>query len=182
VPGYPIRKPSDHSSVDSSPRHIAASHVLHRSLMPRHPPYALNNLHHKHNTTIKHKNRCSHPLYNSQTPTRQPNHINPPGLTQQQNRFGSGQVPEPSQHTSRVLSQDPTACRHISHPTTPQLPFHAHPQKGGSTSKPSSHQTVTHPVVPQSTEQPPPQTIAAAGWRLHQPHRVGGVLCSLERR
>jgi hypothetical protein len=44
VPGYPIRKPSDHSSVDSSPRHIAASHVLHRPLMPRHPPTALNNL------------------------------------------------------------------------------------------------------------------------------------------
>src|ERR1044072_7792279 len=44
VPGFPIRKSSDLSSVDSSPRHIAASHVLHQLLMPRHPPYALNNL------------------------------------------------------------------------------------------------------------------------------------------
>src|ERR1700754_923054 len=44
VPGYPIRTPWDHSSVDSSPRPIAASHVLHRLPMPRHPPYALSNL------------------------------------------------------------------------------------------------------------------------------------------
>ena len=44
LPGYPIRKSSDHSSVDSSPRHIAASHVLHRLLVPRHPPCALTNL------------------------------------------------------------------------------------------------------------------------------------------
>lgn len=44
LPGFPIRKSSDHSSVDSSPRHIAASHVLHRLLVPRHPPCALNNL------------------------------------------------------------------------------------------------------------------------------------------
>ena len=44
VPGFPIRTSSDTRSVDSSPRHIAASHVLHQLLMPRHPPYALNNL------------------------------------------------------------------------------------------------------------------------------------------
>src|SRR5215211_4489177 len=44
VPGSPIRTPWDHSSVDSSPRPIAASHVLHRLLVPRHPPFALDNL------------------------------------------------------------------------------------------------------------------------------------------
>jgi hypothetical protein len=44
VPGYPIRTPWDHSSVDNSPRPIAASHVLHRLLVPRHPPSALDNL------------------------------------------------------------------------------------------------------------------------------------------
>ena len=44
LPGFPIRKSSDHSLVDSSPRHIAASHVLHRLLVPRHPPCALHNL------------------------------------------------------------------------------------------------------------------------------------------
>src|SRR5437763_16804913 len=44
VPGFPIRTPWDHSLVDSSPRPIAASHVLHRLLVPRHPPFALSNL------------------------------------------------------------------------------------------------------------------------------------------
>src|ERR1700760_1844006 len=39
-----MRTPWDHSSVDSSPRPIAASHVLHRLLVPRHPPFALDNL------------------------------------------------------------------------------------------------------------------------------------------
>src|SRR6195952_2112313 len=64
VPGFPIRTSSDHSSVDSSPRPIAASHVLHRLLMPRHPPCAL-----KHLFTT----RCSHPLCNTQhTTTPQP--------------------------------------------------------------------------------------------------------------
>ena len=47
VPGYPIRTSSDPRSVDNSPRHIAASHVLHRPLMPRHPPCALTHLHTK---------------------------------------------------------------------------------------------------------------------------------------
>ena len=44
VPGFPIRTPSDHRSVDSSPRHFAASHVLHRLPVPRHPPCALKHL------------------------------------------------------------------------------------------------------------------------------------------
>ena len=44
MPGFPIRKSSDLSSVDSSPRLIAASYVLHRLLVPRHPPCAFNNL------------------------------------------------------------------------------------------------------------------------------------------
>src|SRR3982751_8089 len=44
VLGFPIRTPWDNSLVDSSPRPIAASHVLHRLLVPRHPPFALDNL------------------------------------------------------------------------------------------------------------------------------------------
>jgi hypothetical protein len=47
VLGFPIRTSSDQRSVGSSPRHIAASHVLHRPLMPRHPPCALKHLQHK---------------------------------------------------------------------------------------------------------------------------------------
>ena len=54
VPGFPIRKSSDPRSVDSSPRHIAASHVLHRLPVPRHPPCALKHLH----TNTKIRRNC----------------------------------------------------------------------------------------------------------------------------
>jgi hypothetical protein len=43
-PGFPIRRSTDQSLVDSSPWLIAATHVLHRHLAPRHPPLALCNL------------------------------------------------------------------------------------------------------------------------------------------
>ena len=42
VLGFPIRTSSDQRTVGNSPRHNAASHVLHRPSMPRHPPYARN--------------------------------------------------------------------------------------------------------------------------------------------
>jgi hypothetical protein len=44
TPGFPIRKSSDQSLVTDSPRLIAGSYVLHRLLVPRHPPCALINL------------------------------------------------------------------------------------------------------------------------------------------
>jgi hypothetical protein len=95
MPGYPIRTPWDHSSVDSSPRPIAASHVLHRLLVPRHPPYALTNL----TTKIK---RCSHPLCNSQQTTMRgaPPPTHPP-RPHQQTTEGSGTGPPASLGTQR---------------------------------------------------------------------------------
>jgi hypothetical protein len=71
VLGFPIRTSSDPRSVDSSPRHIAASHVLHRPLMPRHPPCAL-----KHLTTQKPKKMSFIEITPQQTRTttnRKPN-------------------------------------------------------------------------------------------------------------
>src|SRR3546814_13269526 len=59
-----MRTSSDLSSVDSSPRLIAASYVLHRLLVPRHPPYALHYL----------QQRCSRPLCSPQTTHKQPPH------------------------------------------------------------------------------------------------------------
>ena len=44
IMGFPIRRSPDRSLLDGSPRLIAAYHVLHRLLSPRHPPYALTNL------------------------------------------------------------------------------------------------------------------------------------------
>ena len=40
--GCPIRKSTDLAVICTSPRLIAACHVLHRLYEPRHPPYALN--------------------------------------------------------------------------------------------------------------------------------------------
>ena len=42
--GFPIRIPSDQSSLISSPRLIADCYVLLRLQLPRHPPFALQNL------------------------------------------------------------------------------------------------------------------------------------------
>ena len=44
VPGSPIRKSADITDICSSPRLIAACHVLLRLLMPRHSPCALSSL------------------------------------------------------------------------------------------------------------------------------------------
>src|SRR6476620_8261383 len=41
VVGFPIRKSRDQRLVSTSPGLIAAAHVLHRLLAPRHPPCAL---------------------------------------------------------------------------------------------------------------------------------------------
>jgi hypothetical protein len=97
VPGFPIRTSSDPRSVDSSPRHIAASHVLHRLLMPRHPPCALKHLQtQKNNSTktlqISNFARCSQPLSNKQTPH--------PTTKMERQR-------------PKVLPQDPIVCRQL---------------------------------------------------------------------
>ena len=39
--GFPIQKSPDQSDICSLPAFIAAYHVFHRLLVPRHPPYAL---------------------------------------------------------------------------------------------------------------------------------------------
>jgi hypothetical protein len=49
--GFPIRRPSDHSSIISSPRLIADLYVLLRLQMPRHSPFALKNFNKQNHTT-----------------------------------------------------------------------------------------------------------------------------------
>jgi hypothetical protein len=44
VVGFPIRKSPDITPVCGSPELIAACHVLHRLILPRHPPCALSSL------------------------------------------------------------------------------------------------------------------------------------------
>ena len=98
VPGYPIRTSSDPRSVDNSPRHIAASHVLHRPLMPRHPPCALTHLHTKNTRQKNQPNTTpSQPICldaRNHYPTLK--HHTPP--------------PRRGDTTTRVLSQSPIVC------------------------------------------------------------------------
>ncbi len=75
VPGFPIRTSSDQRSVDSSPRLIAASYVLHRLPVPRHPPCALKHLQHKKPKIRESKNytTTNHtPPPRAETPEREP--------------------------------------------------------------------------------------------------------------
>ena len=121
--GFPIRKSWDHSFVDNSPRHIAASHVLHRLLVPRHPPCALQNLttqikstktQTQNQTSARHNDtptsslaiRCSHPLYKSQTTHK-------PAATRTNHtphRAGIHTHDQSTQKTHNVFPQDPTGC------------------------------------------------------------------------
>ena len=64
-PGFPIRKPSDHSSYANSPRNIAGYNVLHRLRVPRHSPNALKHLQKPkdariHYTILNHHTNTTH--------------------------------------------------------------------------------------------------------------------------
>ena len=91
VPGLPIRTPSDHSPSAGSPRLIAGHHVLHRPLMPRHPPNAQKN---KHNTQQNTKNKDTRVHY---TDHNQPAHHG----THQHNRTSR----RPTGHTGRTAPE-----------------------------------------------------------------------------
>ncbi len=106
MPGFPIRKSSDLSSVDSSPRLIAASYVLHRLLVPRHPPNALQHLQNKdarvHCAVLK-QHTHSNP---NPTPAEA---TKPRGMNRRSERIVFFAWKE------RLFFQDPTVCR--LHPT-----------------------------------------------------------------
>jgi hypothetical protein len=124
VPGSPIRTPWDHSSVDSSPRPIAASHVLHRLLVPRHPPCALTNLTTKMlASTVQFSTNNTHtpthptPTRGTDKPPRRKHprqHTHP--HTREAPRPTPGARPHPG-HGTGLFPQDPTGC-----PTTPTPP------------------------------------------------------------
>ena len=139
--GFPIRTSSDQRPVIGSPRLIADSHVLHRLLVPRHPPCALNNL-----QTIKEKitensphthtqnrrvhstasRRCSRPLYSSQTT----NHTTT-------NTREKPPAPAPASHT------DHTACS----PKTQQRTSMAPPQTRKHDIPPMSKPPIRHSQI-----------------------------------
>ena len=136
VPGFPIRTPWDHSSVDSSPRPIAASHVLHRLLVPRHPPYALSNL------TTQNKMLASTVQFSTNTQPTPPHDDQTTTTARYHRRCRS---PDTTRHTRRRrcwLPQNPNRMLAHDPPTTAPDPFHTptgHPRRDnparGSTSR-----------------------------------------------
>jgi hypothetical protein len=200
-PGFPIRTPSDHSSVASSSRLIAGSYVLHRLLVPRHPPYALINLPYLQHLILstttptpesveaihRRTQRCSRPLYSSQATNRHPPHTHHLPASPSKRRAGGLMEGEPAEdnrsRNSRphgLFPQDPTAC-HEPHPN-PQPAF------------PTGHPAVltAQKLWPRlscrcSTREQPPQHERLQQADPEHPHpatqdQEQDAKCSLERR
>ena len=175
-PGPPIRTPSDHSPSAGSPRLIAGHHVLHRPLMPRHPPNAHKN---KQNTSApahgraRHKDqRCSRPLCSSQ-PTRPPTPSPPPATAGQQDKEGGTRAhcPRPRQRATPPPTNPPhhptgqhgraTSSRQP-HPTT-QAPRH-NDRTPTSRTRPVRYTTALHQPGPPTSR---PRTLPAPGTSRH---------------
>jgi hypothetical protein len=152
VPGYPIRTPWDHSSVDSSPRPIAASHVLHRLLVPRHPPFALDNLTTKMLASTMQFTTNNQPT----TPQRHP----PPATT-------PTRMPQPKT-VCRQAAPGPKAQPHTLECTDCSL----------RTQQGAQHRPPTAPAAP-STPHPAPQKPGTAKAVLEQPATLGRRLTSV---
>ena len=185
MPGFPIRTPWDHSSVDSSPRPIAASHVLHRLLVPRHPPFALTNL-----TT---KMLASTVQFSNNTPptTHTHHHTPQPRNNETQKQFdGRWHRPETTTTPGKqethspgagLFFQDPTGCLHH-HTTSRDPPRRSTPTRQASCTKRPANQTraCDLPVSP-PYEHPESNIRRLTGFC--PPHRqAAGGRCSLERR
>ena len=147
----PFGHPPDHSSVANSPGLIAGSYVLHRLLMPRHPPCALHSLSHTnttktthHHHTPKHKGdkrsaaKTSYKDARVHYPTSQTTNNHQPTTTTP--------APRPTGRAMASPQQNQTT------PTNPHTPGHDssgpnsvpnHPQ-----GPPHHHQRVPHPPPP----------------------------------
>ena len=192
--GSPIRKSSDQRSVDSSPRLIAASYVLHRLLVPRHPPCALTNL---TNTQQTHT-RPPHP-----EGRRRPSAGNTQFLQDarvhcavlKERKMTTHQPPPAPPHGERYDNQaishqkqrSPVPSGPNSVPTTPRphpIPFHAPNRRPywapGVSRRPNW--SAFHPrAPPQTPETLRTESLPGLGVALDHHNQCGGQ-CSLERR
>ena len=151
VPGFPIRTPWDHSSVDSSPRPIAASHVLHRLLVPRHPPTALSNLTTKMlaSTVQFSTNNHPHPPARTTPPHRRPS-------TNQAQMTIPNTPPPPEGTSCSFRTQQGASIHHLPTPTTPPFPTPPRktPRPGGT--RPKQPTPTRGSASVSAVEQPPP--------------------------
>ena len=164
--GFPIRTPWDHSLVDSSPRPIAASHVLHRLLVPRHPPFALDNL------TYRKQDARVHCAILNQQPTHNPNGLTPnPGAVTGSLKWyvkpgHAWTVPKkqpPDPQAEPVVLSGPNRVLIAFHQPHQQHPFHQHPQKSVAYSDCRPLPVDDSPVSP-PVSTPPPHTGSAGYW------------------
>jgi hypothetical protein len=175
VPGYPIRTPWDHSSVDSSPRPIAASHVLHRLLVPRHPPSALDNL------TTKMLASTMQISTNNQPTTPHPNtsHHKP---TVHDRYIGTGHA---WQHSPKETKPHPqvTACSLRTQQGVHTIPNQPHQPQHSSTPPPGSSTKQGWPLPAENVRQCLRQQAPRPDIRgPRAPYRHYSEWCSLERR
>ena len=132
VLGFPIRTSSDPRSVGSSPRHIAASHVLHRPLMPRHPPCALIHLHTKKTLDKKLQTtafcldaRNHYPIKQTPHPTTKRGNNTPTPITWSHHQglpaggVDCSRFPQGGEEAAGLLSQSPTVCLAIPRTSNP---------------------------------------------------------------
>jgi hypothetical protein len=144
-PGYPIRKPPDHSLAAGSPGNIAGSSVLPRLLVPRHPPCALKNLAHK----------LTHTQRNPPTPRRSretrelqvldarvhcavlKKQTAPPAIPRTRETRPWPARENPGTRKQRPFPQDPTACPAPS----PRRPRPATPRTGKRTRQAAAGKT-----------------------------------------
>jgi hypothetical protein len=123
APGFPIRTSSDPRSVDSSPRHNAASHVLHRLPVPRHPPCALKHLQTQNQKLYKtlklHIHTHQHPphkgerscVLDARNHYPQIKHHTPPPKTGRQHGSPRRGAPPPVPHTSGRRDSGPVVSK-----------------------------------------------------------------------
>lgn len=145
---FPIRTPTDQRSVGSSPWPIAASHVLHRRLVPRHPPCA----------TLawppqKQDARTHYPQIKTQA-THPTNTHPPPGACQPGWPRTTPSDTNPTRHTTQQNQCPRTHGCSLRHPT-------ARPPRTQPTHRPHT-QRKKHPLT---TEPPPTPTHNHAGTR-----------------
>ena len=129
--GFPIRRSTDQSLFTSSPWLIAGYNVLHRLLMPRHPPIALSSLSPNQNDQqqkIYLKMLASTIQFSNNNPnqTKHPHkHGHPARPRQQRNPQPHSTHQKQHAKNSRKF-QNPTTCTPNTTPTTTNVP---HPPK-----------------------------------------------------
>ena len=180
VPGFPIRTSSDPRSVDSSPRHNAASHVLHRLPVPRHPPCALKHLQHKHKKILGRIRNCISDTQKHHPPKRE----TAPLASRCSQPLSTNQTPHP---TTKAGQQQPPPHRERPHQrgtSTSGFPHSGRRDSGPVVSKPNSVSgDFLRPVFPHRSARllctRPPSTTGAAHPQIRPGHRTPTVWAGL---